>query len=88
MTEKETLLEFPTPFPIKALGRDEPAFKETVLALIAALAEFDPETDVREASSNKGNFISITVTFTAENQAQVDNIYQSLHDNELVLMVF
>jgi putative lipoic acid-binding regulatory protein len=84
----ESLIEFPTPFPIKALGRDEPQFRQAVIDLIAIHVEFDPENDVRIQSSNKGNFVSITVTFTAENQLQLDTIYQSLHDHELVLMVF
>ncbi len=84
----ESLIEFPTAFPIKALGRDAPAFREAVIQLVAEHAEFHPDNDVRQASSNKGNFVSVTVTFTAENQTQLDMIYQSLHDHELVLMVF
>ena len=83
-----SLIEFPTAFPIKALGRDEPEFRTTVIKLVAAHASFHAEADVREQTSNNGNFISITVTFTAENQVQLDTIYQSLHDHELVLMVF
>jgi len=84
----ETLLEFPSAFPIKALGRDEPEFCQTIVDLVAKHAEFDPRDDVRQTNSSKGNFVSVTVTFKAENQAQVDTIYQSLHDHELVLMVF
>ena len=84
----ESLIDFPTAFPIKALGRDEPVFRETVIQLVAEHAEFHPEDDVREANSANGNFVSVTVTFRAENQTQVDAIYQSLHDHELVLMVF
>lgn len=84
----ESLIEFPTAFPIKALGRDAPAFREAIIKLVAEHAEFHPENDVRLAGSNKGNFISVTVTFTAVNQAQLDTIYQSQHDHELVLMVF
>jgi putative lipoic acid-binding regulatory protein len=83
-----TLIEFPTAFPIKALGRDDPKFRLTIIDLVAAHARFDTETDVRVQASNKGNFISVTVTFMAENQDQLDTIYQSLHDHELVLMVF
>jgi putative lipoic acid-binding regulatory protein len=84
----ETLIEFPTAFPIKALGRDDPKFREIVIELVAVHARFDREADVREQTSNKGNFISVTVTFTAKSQVQLDTIYQSLHDHELVLMVF
>ena len=85
---KESLLEFPTEFPIKALGRKHPDFREHVLKVIAIHAQFDNENDVREQISSNGNFISVTVTFMAENQEQVDSIYQSLHEHELVLMVF
>jgi putative lipoic acid-binding regulatory protein len=85
---ESSLLEFPTDFPIKALGRDDPALRATIIELVAAHAEFDADTDVRVQGSNKGNFLSVTVTFRAENQPQVDAIYQSLHDHELVLMVF
>ena len=84
----ESIIEFPTSFPIKALGKDELVFRKTVLEIVATHAIFNPETDVKEQISGKGNFISVTVTFTAENQAQLDTIYQSLHDHELVLMVF
>ena len=85
---RETIIEFPTEFPIKAMGRDTPEFKNTVIELITVHAEFDQQTNVKIQPSNKGNFISVTVTFTAESQDQLDNIYQSLHDHDLVLMVF
>jgi putative lipoic acid-binding regulatory protein len=85
---RETIIEFPTEFPIKAMGRDTPEFKNAVIELVTAGAKFDPQTDVKIQPSNKGNFISVTVTFTAESQEQLDKIYQSLHDHELVLMVF
>jgi putative lipoic acid-binding regulatory protein len=85
---RETIIEFPTEFPVKALGRDEPDFKNTVIELITVHAEFDQQADVKIQPSNKGNFISVTVTFRAESQDQLDKIYQSLHDHELVLMVF
>jgi len=85
---RETIIEFPTEFPIKAMGRDTPEFKNTVIELITVHAEFDQQTNVKIQPSNKGNFISVTVTFKAESQDQLDNIYQSLHDHDLVLMVF
>ena len=85
---RDTLIEFPTAFPIKAMGRDEPGFEQLVTELVAEHAEFNPEADVRVQASSKGNFLSVTVTFQAENQDQLDTIYQSLHDHDSVLMVF
>lgn len=85
--DNETLLEFPSAFPIKAFGRDGAAFRDTVVEIVARHARFDPESDVQVNASSKGNFVSVTVTFTAESKSQVDTIYQTLHDHELVLMV-
>lgn len=84
----DTLLEFPVAFPIKALGRQSSDFRRAVTETVAVHAEFHPEEDVREQLSANGNFVSVTVTFTAENKVQVDSVYQALHDHELVLMVF
>jgi putative lipoic acid-binding regulatory protein len=84
----ESIIEFPTSFPIKALGKDESGFRKIVLDIVATHANFNPETDVKEQVSGKGNFVSVTVTLMAENQVQLDTIYQSLHDHELILMVF
>ena len=73
---KESIIEFPTPFPIKALGKDEPGFRKTVLDIVVTHASFDPECDVKENLSGKGNFVSVTVTILAENQEQLDTVYQ------------
>ncbi len=67
---RESLIEFPTAFPVKALGRDEPAFRTAVIEVIAAHAVFDPNLDVKVQSSSKGNFVSVTVTFQAQTQEQ------------------
>ena len=84
----DTLIEFPTAFPIKALGRDEPDFRAAVLEIVATHATFDADSDVRVQASKNGNFVSVTITLQAQSQEQLDTIYQSLHDHELVLMVF
>jgi putative lipoic acid-binding regulatory protein len=80
--------EFPTSFPIKAMGRDTPVFRQVVIDLIAAHAQFDIETDVRVQTSKNGNFLSVTVTFNATSRDQLDTIYQSLHAHDDILMVF
>jgi putative lipoic acid-binding regulatory protein len=51
-------------------------------------ATFDAEADVRVQSSSNGTFLSVTVTFEASNREQLDNIYQSLHDHNDILMTF
>lgn len=84
----DSLLEFPVAFPVKAMGRDDGAFTNAIVDVVAQHADFDPDSDVREQRSRKGNFISVTVTFEAQSREQLDAVYRALHAHERVLMVF
>jgi len=84
----DTLLEFPVAFPIKAMGRQDDAFRDAVVQTVQVHTDAQAVTEVREQLSRNGNFVSVTVTFTAHSKDQLDVIYQALHDHELVMMVF
>jgi putative lipoic acid-binding regulatory protein len=82
----ETLLKFPTPFPIKAMGRREDGFAQAVLDIILTQApEFDAGSLEMRPSRN-GNFLSVTATINAQSKAQLDDIYRALSSHPLVLM--
>ena len=85
-SESEQLLQFPCSFPIKAMGRDEPGFRDTVVDIIKKHAGNIDDNAVRVSSSSKGNFVSVTVTIKAESQSQLDKIYYELTDNKNVLV--
>src|SRR5690606_24894441 len=79
------LLEFPCEFPIKVMGRDADDFEAEVVAVFARhLGRIDP-AQVRARPSSSGTFLSVTVTFRAESQEQLDALYRELTDNERVL---
>ena len=83
---EETLLEFPTPFPIKAMGRREDGFAQAVLEIILKHApDFDGQTMEMRPSKN-GNFLSVTATINATSKAQLDDIYRALTAHPAVLM--
>ena len=82
----ETLLAFPTPFPIKAMGKREDGFAQTVLEIVTKHApDFDASTLEMRPSKN-GNFISVTATINAQSKAQLDDIYRALTAHPAVLM--
>ena len=83
---EESLLEFPCRFPIKMMGRDGDTFRQVAIELVESHAGKIPEDSISESRSRKGNFLSITVTIDAENQQQLDNIYQALSDHEEILV--
>jgi uncharacterized protein len=83
----DSLLEFPCRFPIKAMGHNRPGFEqlvtEAVRTHVGAIAPADVETRV----SSNGRYLSVTVTFNATSQAQVDAVYQSLTGSGDVLFL-
>jgi putative lipoic acid-binding regulatory protein len=84
----ETLLKFPTEFPIKAMGRREEGFAQTVLEIIMKHApDFNAESLAMRPSKN-GNFLSVTATINATSKAQLDDIYYALTAHPAVLMAF
>ena len=85
---KESLLEFPCRFPIKAMGRGNGAFEAIVVQIVRTHAELWPGEDepVRTNPSRNGNYVSVTVIVEATSQAQLDAIYQDLTDSSEVLM--
>jgi uncharacterized protein len=90
---EETLLKFPTPFPIKAMGRmtdtdsnNPSGFAQIVIDIILKHA---PDLDsklVEMRPSKNGNFLSVTATVNATSKQQLDNIYRELSAHPLVLM--
>ncbi len=86
-TQDEKLLQFPCDFPIKMMGRDQPEFRKTAVALVEQHAGEIPHDAIRTASSRKGNFLSITITINAKNQKQLDDIYHDLSEHDEILVV-
>jgi putative lipoic acid-binding regulatory protein len=87
MTEStnDKLLDFPCDFPIKMMGRDQPEFRETAVALIEQHAGELQDDAIRTTLSRKGNFLSITITIRAKSQQQLDDIYRDLTEHDEIL---
>lgn len=83
----QPLLTFPTEFPVKIMGRDTPEFHAAVEEILARHIAPISELTVSRQQSREGRFISLTVTFTARDRAQLDALYRELSGHELVLMV-
>lgn len=85
-TPKESLLEFPSRFPIKMMGRDDDEFRSAALQIIEKHAGAIAPDDMRTTPSSGGNFISITVTIDAQSQSQLDDIYGELSAHSAILV--
>lgn len=83
----ESLLAFPTQFPIKVMGKTEPTFAQTVLGIVMRHApDFQAET-VEMRGSREGRYVSLTFTINATSREQLDALYRELSEHPMVAMV-
>ena len=82
----ETLIEFPTAFPVKVMGRNHEDFVDHATALVMQHSDAEVPLSVEAKESRNGRFLSVTVEITATSRAQLDAIYQSLTDDDQVVM--
>ena len=82
-----SLIEYPSPFPIKVMGANVDGFAEAVAAIAVQFDPgFDPATIERRPSSG-GNYLGITITVTATSREQLDELYRTLTTHPLVKVV-
>jgi putative lipoic acid-binding regulatory protein len=86
-TPSKELLQFPTDYPIKVVGRPSAEFRARIHAVIIRHAP-DVDTDrITERLSGNGNFLSISYTIRAVSREQVVALARELSASEGVLMV-
>lgn len=87
MSDRETLVEFPCRFPIKVMGDSHPDLLEDVQACVAEHVPAAADVVIEQRASRAGRFVSITVTFTATSQGQLDDLYRALGRCDRVRMI-
>jgi putative lipoic acid-binding regulatory protein len=85
--DSDSLIVYPSAFPIKVMGPAAPGFETAVVAVVRRHApDFDPAT-VEIRSSREGKYASLTATVTATSREQLDALYKELCDHPMVVMV-
>jgi uncharacterized protein len=84
---KESLIEYPSQFPIKVMGTKT----DGLVHAITQIAErFDPAFDattVELRDSKAGNYLGVTITVTATSREQLDDLYRALSSHPSVKVV-
>ena len=84
---KESLIEYPSRFPIKVMGAKVDGFVNAVTELAR---QFDPTFDastIELRDSRAGNYLGVTITITATSREQLDDLYRALSSHPLVKVV-
>lgn len=87
ISPSDTLIEYPSDFPIKIMGTSHDTFADVIVALVI---EHDPtfhagKLEVRPSS--KGTYVGLTVTVRATSREQLDNLYRALSSHPMVKVV-
>jgi len=85
MSEPPPLLEFPTDYPIKVIGRPSDEFRARVHAIVVRHAPLIEPERVSERLSENGNFLSISYLVRAESREQIEALATDLKGCEGVL---
>ncbi|WP_141917925.1 MULTISPECIES: DUF493 family protein [unclassified Herbaspirillum] len=84
---EESLIEYPSDFPIKVVGILHDEFAQTIVELVV---EHDPEFHAGKLEmrpSSQGKYLSLTLTVRATSREQLDNLYRALSSHEKVKFV-
>jgi len=76
--ERETMIDFPTEFPVKIMGPATDAFVDDIKRAVDGVVPDLPDSAWSQRESGKGNFIGLTVTFTATSRKQIDDVYRAV----------
>jgi putative lipoic acid-binding regulatory protein len=84
---EQSLIEYPSPFPIKVMGANVPGFAD---AIVQVALQFDPGFDpasVQTRLSKANNYLGVTITITATSRGQLDELYRTLSTHPMVKIV-
>ncbi|SAI67168.1 Uncharacterized conserved protein [Bordetella ansorpii] len=84
---EESLIEYPSNFPIKVMGKQHPDFAQRLTEVVL---QFDPGFDassVEMRPSKGGNYLGLTFTVRATSREQLDGLYRALHGHPMVSIV-
>lgn len=86
-SREESLIVYPSAFPIKVMGAKVDGF---VHAVTTIARQFDPTFDaatVELRDSSQGKYLGITITVTATSREQLDDLYRALTSHPMVKVV-
>lgn len=83
----DSLIEYPSEFPIKIMGPTHDAFAQTMVDLVT---QYDPTFHagkIEMRGSSQGRYLSLTATVHATSREQLDNLYRALSSHPMVKVV-
>ena len=84
---EEPPLTFPCQFPIKVMGVNSDTFESEIFMIANKHVSDLGEAAIKSTPSRSANYLSVTVTITAQSREQLDNLYRAFNKHPYVKMV-
>ena len=84
---QESLIEYPSAFPIKVMGPKADGFVHAVTSIARQFDSGFDATTVELRESKAGNYLGVTITITATSREQLDELYRTLSTHPMVKVV-
>lgn len=78
---------FPDTYSIKAIGKDEAGFAEFVIELVRSIVGDGKKITHQTRASRNGAYLSVTVSFVASDQAQLDRVFSEMGASDRTVYV-
>lgn len=82
---RSDVLTFPCPFTFKVIGPSGADFEGAVFQIFQKQFPKMSEAAIESKASKKDNYTALSITVTVDSQKQLDDTYQALTDEPLVL---
>jgi putative lipoic acid-binding regulatory protein len=88
--DDEINTELPSPYSLRVIGHNRDDFEQIVHEILhrhgtQVISDSGNEAGMRK--SRKGRYVSISIRYSIESQAQLEAIYMDLRESEHILMV-
>jgi uncharacterized protein len=87
MADRESLIQYPTDFPIKVVGMNQEGFETQITQVLRNHAPDLDVTSIQVRESRAGKYLSISATITARSRSQLDALYMELTRHPMVRVV-
>jgi putative lipoic acid-binding regulatory protein len=84
---EQSLIEYPSQFPIKVMGANVDGFAEAVVSIARQFDTGFDAASVQTRPSKAGNYLGVTITITATSREQLDELYRTLSTHPMVKVV-
>lgn len=84
---EQSLIEYPSDFPIKVMGPMHEDFAATIVEVVRLHDPEFHEGRLEKRPSSSGNYLGLTVIVRATSREQLDALYQALTSHPMVKIV-